>query len=155
MKKNDTSERCLMASKSGFGFVFSAEEGVTKNKKGKALISVPKGFEALPFQLVDEAADLVVVVSDAGYLLSFALEDLPELVKGKGNKLMAVKSTGAKPEKIAFAAAIAPKQEVRIKCGRKHMNLSYKDIKKYAGERARRGKLLPQGYRKVAQVTLI
>ena len=57
----------LLASSLGYGFIAKIEELVTKNKSGKAVISVPEGAFMLPPVLVeDQDIDWIAAGSDQG-----------------------------------------------------------------------------------------
>ncbi len=83
--------RYLLATDAGYGFVVKLEDLLGKNKAGKAVLSVPQGCNVLPPQPIPAGDTLrVAVVSTEGRLLVFALTDLPEMAKGKGNKMIAI-----------------------------------------------------------------
>ena len=125
-----------MASNAGFGFVGVLNEMVTKNKAGKACLSVPGGGFALPPLLIDpslyESANAsVAAVTDQGRLLVFPLKDLPELARGKGNKLINVPSAAFKAgeEQLVGAVALGEKDELLVHAGQRHLRLKAKDLK--------------------------
>ena len=104
--------KVLLASNAGFGFVGVLSEMVTKNKAGKACLSVPAGGFALPPLLIDpslhESADAsVAAVTNQGRLLVFPLKELPELARGKGNKLINVPTAAFKSGEEELVGAVA------------------------------------------------
>lgn len=149
-----SASKVLMTSSAGFGFVGSLQEMVTKNKAGKAVLSVPEGGMALTPYLLDEtvlASGWVASVTDQGRLLVFPLKELPELNRGKGNKLINVPTAAFKAgeEKMIASVALSEKQELIVHAGQRHLTLKHKDLENYLGERARRGRKLPRGFQKV------
>ena len=149
-----SASKVLMTSSAGFGFVGSLQEMVTKNKAGKAVLSVPVGGMALTPYLLDEtvlASGWVASVTDQGRLLVFPLKELPELNRGKGNKLINVPAAAFKAgeEKMIASVALSEKQELIVHAGQRHLTLKHKDLENYLGERARRGRKLPRGFQKV------
>jgi topoisomerase IV subunit A len=77
--------------------------------------------------------------------------DLPELARGRGNKLLGIdaKKFAAGDEAMVAAVVLPPGASLRVLCGQRTMTLKPRDLEAYAGERARRGVLLPRGWRKV------
>ncbi|NUO72220.1 MAG: DNA topoisomerase IV subunit A, partial [Frateuria sp.] len=86
---NDT--RLILATDFGYGFVTRFEALTGRNKAGKQIISLTEGSRILaPQASADPARDRIVVVTTEGHLLMFSVAELPELDKGKGNKLIEV-----------------------------------------------------------------
>ena len=151
----EASSLCLIASDAGYGFITKMENLVSKNKAGKAMLSLPKGAKVLsPVPVDDIEHSEVVAISNEGRMLMFSLSELPELAKGKGNKIIGI--PGARvAERVEFVAAIAVLREDQIlviHSGKRHFNLTMNDLEHYRGERGRRGNKLPQGFRKVDSV---
>ena len=95
---------------------------------------------------------LVAAVGSAGHLLVFESSELPEMARGKGNKLLGVsgKKYKAGEERMVAVALLQPEQNLIIHCGSRRMTLKAAEIQeRYLGERGRRGALLPRNYRKV------
>ncbi len=151
----DAGSLCLLASDAGYGFVTKLENLISKNKSGKAVLRVPKGAKVLSPAPVDEIkGSNVVAISNEGRMLMFDLENLPELAKGKGNKIISI-STARVAERVEFVIAVAVIKEgqvLRVHSGKRHFNLNMSDLEHYRGERGRRGNKLPQGFRKVDRV---
>jgi topoisomerase-4 subunit A len=80
-------------------------------------------------------------------LLVFELDELPELSKGKGNKILSLPGSGA-AQMVAIAAHAAD-QSLKVRAGKREMTLKPKDLEHYLGNRARRGMALPRGWRNV------
>ncbi len=145
--------RLLLASSAGYGFVVRLAELVAKNRAGKAVLSVPKDAEALaPAPVPAEPTEdlMVAALSSAGYLLLFPLSQLPEMSKGKGNKVLNIPSAARKSgEALLSAQVVGPAQQLVVQAGQRHLKLKFKDLEHYIGERARRGRRLPRGFQKV------
>ncbi len=145
-------QRVLIASDAGYGFVARLEDLASKNKAGKALLNLPEGARVLPPQLINdpEQAHLAAVSND-GRLLVFPVTELPELAKGKGNKIMNI--PGAKvqsrEEFVVSLNIINPGQQLTLYSGKRHITLKASDLEHYKGERGRRGNKLPRGFQKV------
>ncbi|WP_302139151.1 DNA topoisomerase IV subunit A [Halomonas alkalicola] len=144
--------RFLLASDGGYGFVAPLEALVGKNKSGKAVLSVPKGCNVLPPVAVppDEGA-MVAAVSNEGRLLLFPLEQLPEMAKGKGNKMIDIPGARAarREEFVRDLVVLAAGASLVVHAGKRHLTLKPDDLAYYRGERGRRGSKLPRGLQKV------
>jgi topoisomerase IV subunit A len=94
---------------------------------------------------------LLAAVNSDGRLLVFPVADLPELPRGKGNKIFGIPSKKAATgeERLVAIAAVAPGQSLRILSGERHMGLTCRELGEYRGERGQRGAVLPRGWRKV------
>jgi len=143
--------RVLLASDAGYGFVVRLQDLVSKNRSGKAALSAGAA-SALPPVPVPAGDDLLVAAAtDAGRLLVFPLAELPELSRGKGNKLINIPAAAYKAgeERLAGVALLAPGDELLVYAGQRHLRMKSKDLEAYEGERARRGRKLPRGFQKV------
>jgi topoisomerase-4 subunit A len=148
--------RVLVASDAGFGFVTALENLYTRQKAGKQLLTVPSGADVLPLAPVaDKEEGVLVVATTDGHLLAFYLSELPELARGKGNKLVHLPPKARQNgEKVAGAVAIAAGEDCLVWAGQRYLRLSWNDTENYWGERAQRGSKLPRGYQKVTRLTL-
>ncbi len=145
-------DKWLVASDAGYGFVVKLGELVSRNRSGKATLRLPKNARVLvPAPVTNVKNDLLVAVSSAGHILVFPVKALPELARGKGNKIMGIPSKkAASHEEFMAAVSCVPEGEALvIISGQHHMTLSPKELKSYVGERGRRGLKLPRGYRTV------
>ena len=141
----------LMASNAGYGFRVQFKELISKNKAGKAVLSLPQGAKVLTPTPIPHADDSLAVATLQGRLLIFPAQDLPELNKGKGNKLIQIPSGDLVSGKDAVVAvtALAAGGELKILSGKRHVTLKGVNIEQYSGHRANRGSALPRGFQKV------
>jgi len=143
----------LLGSDAGYGFMAKLEDLYTKNKNGKSVVSVPKAAKTLtPTPVHDIDTDSIAAVSSSGRLLVFPIRELPMLGKGKGLKIMQIPPAKLKTreEYVVAITAIAAGCGLNINSGQRKLNLKVKDLEHYAGERGRRGNVLPRGYRNVS-----
>lgn len=145
----------LVASDAGYGFITQLENLYSKNRSGKALLKCPNGSKALmPHVIADVESQFIAAVTNQGRLLLFPVADLPELARGKGNKIINIPSAKAKARE-EFCVGIAVLNEnsaLTLHSGKRHLTLKPKDLANFHGERARRGNLLPRGFRKVDSI---
>ena len=145
---NDT--RFVLASSHGYGFVTRFENLTSRNKAGKAMLSLtPNATVVQPAPVTDVAVDRVVVATSAGHLLAFPVAELPELDKGKGNKLIDIPKAKLGTERVVAVAVVPEGGSLQVRSGARTMTLSWKDLDGYIGARATRGGLLPRGWQKV------
>ena len=142
--------RFVLASSHGYGFVTRFENLTGRNKAGKAMINLGTGADVLqPAPVGNPATDRIVAVTSAGHLLAIPASELPELDKGKGNKLIDIPRAKLGTERVVAVAAVGPTQKLQVLSGQRTMTLSFKDLDAYLGARATRGGLLPRGWQKV------
>ncbi len=147
----DPAERWVLASSAGYGFVVKLEDLHSRNRAGKAVLNVPDGYAAIAPAFVPPGDEpLLAAVNSEGRLLTFPVADLPELPRGKGNKIFGISTRKSlvEPETLLAIAAVAPGQTLKVLCGDRTMGLSYRDLAEYRGERGQRGAVLPRGWRK-------
>ena len=147
--------RFVLASSWGYGFVTKFENFTGRNKAGKALINADDTADILPpVPVTDAKADWIVSITSAGHLLAFPISELPELDKGKGNKLIQIPPAKLKSgeEKVIALASVRNGGELTVYSGRQKLVLSWRDLQAYEGTRASRGNLLPRGFTKVDRV---
>ena len=146
----------LLATDAGYGFTVRLKELITDRRAGKTVLTVPKGALVLPPSPVTAPNSLVCVATNDGRLLVFKIADVPELPKGKGNKLFNVPAdkAEAREEFLVGAVSVAPDQTLAVFAGERRMTLSFADLKDYRGERAQRGAVLPRGWRGVTRLEL-
>ena len=153
----EAEDRWLLACDAGYGFIARLGDLYGRNRAGKAVLSVPDGARALPPVAVP-ARDgvLVAVATNEGRLLAFPAGEVPELAKGRGNKLFNIPAAraAAREELVVGLATLAAGDKLRVLCGDRHMTLSFAELKEYRGERAQRGALLPKNYRRVTGLEL-
>jgi len=148
----DDDERYLFSSTAGYGFVARLGDLISRNKAGKAVISLPQGAQVLPAQLVTSLTeDLVCAISNTGSLLAFPIGELPEMAKGKGNKIYSIPGPKFKSgeESMTALAVLSAGQKLRITSGKRHTTIKYRELQDYLGTRGQRGRKLPRGFQNV------
>ncbi|MGH8182033.1 MAG: DNA topoisomerase IV subunit A [Rhodanobacteraceae bacterium] len=152
----DNATKLILATDAGYGFL-ARFEGLLANKKaGKQVINTDDGAHVLaPACVSDPARDRIVVVTTEGHLLMFSVADLPELDRGRGNKLIEIPKArlASGEERVAGIAVVAEGSgEVTLYAGQRKLTLKWADLVEYGGSRAQRGGLLPRGLRKVDRI---
>ena len=148
-------QKYLLASDAGYGFIATLSDLVSRNKAGKSILRVPHGGKAVvPAPIPAETECLIAAVSSIGRLLLFEMEELPELAKGKGNKLINIPGPKYKSgAEIMVAATVVPEDgSLQVQTGTRTMTIKWNDLDDYYGDRALRGSMLPKGWRKVERL---
>ncbi|ENA33177.1 MULTISPECIES: DNA topoisomerase IV subunit A [Pseudomonas] len=148
----DDGQLYVMASDAGYGFVVKGEDLQAKNKAGKALINLPAGAQVMVPKVVRNAEqDLLAAVTTEGRLLVFNVSDLPQLAKGKGNKIIGIPGdkVASREEYMVGFAIVPPGGQLVLQAGKRTLSLKGDDLEHYRGERGRRGNKLPRGFQRV------
>ena len=142
----------VIASDAGYGFVVRGEDLQAKNKAGKALLSLPNGARVVaPRPLVSREEDWLAAVTTEGRLLLFKVADLPQLGKGKGNKIIGIpgERVASREEYLTDLAVLPQGATLVLQAGKRTLSLKADDLEHYKGERGRRGNKLPRGFQRV------
>ncbi|MDG1733243.1 MAG: DNA topoisomerase IV subunit A [Thalassotalea sp.] len=151
----DDEQKFLLASDSGYGFIGSFSDMVSRNKNGKALLSLPQAAKVLsPVQVNNIEEQLCLSITTEGRMLIFPLKDLPQLSKGKGNKIINIPTARAKSreEFVTILSIINAEQAITLFAGKRKLTLKPSDLEHYRGERGRRGNKLPRGLQRVESI---
>jgi topoisomerase-4 subunit A len=151
-------DRYLLASDAGYGFVVQLGQLQAKNKAGKAVLTLPKGAQVLPPASIAEGEEpLVVVATNEGRMLVFPLADLPEMARGKGNKLIGIPSAraAAREEFVAGLCVVTEGDTLQVTSGGHYRNFKWSELEHFRGERGRRGSKLPKGYQRVTRLEVV
>jgi topoisomerase-4 subunit A len=151
----EDSQKLLLASDAGYGFVGTFADLVSRNKAGKAVLSLPTGAKVLPpIPIKNPETDLVVAISTEGRMLVFPVADLPQLSKGKGNKILSIPSARAasREEYLKLLTVVPAATAVTLVAGKRKMTIKVDDLAHYIGERGRRGNKLPRGLQRIDEL---
>jgi topoisomerase-4 subunit A len=142
----------LLASDAGYAFLARLGDMHSRNRKGKATLSVPAGAQALPpVRINDAESDWLAVATTGGYLLMYLVGELPAMERGKGVKMVNIPARLAKTreEVVAAVAVLREGQDLVVTSGKRQMRLKASDLEHFVGERGLRGRKLPRGYQQV------
>ncbi|MGA1425001.1 MAG: DNA topoisomerase IV subunit A, partial [Steroidobacteraceae bacterium] len=149
----------LLMSDAGYGFTVRFKDLITDRKAGKAVLNVPENSYAIAPALVPSEKSLVcIAIVDAdgenGRLLAFPVSEVPEMPKGKGNKLFNIPTQLAKEraEVVVGAAVVEPGGSLIVYNDDRSKTYSFSELKEYQGSRAQRGAVITRGWRKVTRI---
>ena len=149
----DPDELYLMSTDDGYGFVVRFEELLTDRKAGKSIVNVSDHATLLrPQRVADFDHDLLAAATTEGKLLLFAVNELPQLARGKGVQTIKVHRTPIAPEKVVSTAVVPPDGTLVVHAGKRYTNLKPADLEQYVGKRAQRGLKLPRGFQSVTLI---
>jgi topoisomerase IV subunit A len=155
----DPTQRLLAASDAGYGFVTQLSNLIARNQKGKAFLSLPNGAMPLPMLAVPENITkyAMAAVTEVGRLLVVPLAQLPELSKGKGNKIIQIHSREiqSRTDFLKFLVVFAGDASLVIQAGKRQFTLTPGNLHDFTGERGQRGKKLPRGFQKVDAIRVV
>jgi topoisomerase IV subunit A len=138
----------LLASDAGYGFTARLKDLISDRRAGKTVLSVPENAQVLAPAPVPGADALVAVVSSEGKLLVFPVAEVPEMPRGKGNKLYDIpgKKARERSELMSAVAVVPPKASLVLWSGEVQKVLEWRELQDYRGERAQRGAVLRRGW---------
>jgi len=148
-------ELWLLASDAGYGFTARLKDLITDRRAGKVVLNVPQNAQVLAPAPVPSPKSLVAVVSSEGKLLAFPVAEVPEMPRGKGNKLYDIpsKKAAARQELMTAVAVVPPDASLVLWSGDQQKLIEWRDLKDYVGQRAQRGAVLKRGWpRKITRM---
>ena len=144
----DDDQPIILSSDAGYGFISSLSNLQSKTKSGKHAITLSKQAKTMRVTKVDDAeSDFLAVVTNRARLLIFPVSELPQLSKGKGNKLIQIKNEDFidREEFLIGLCTIKNHQKLRVEYGngKKHKTYSFDDLVNFTSHRARKGLTIP------------
>ncbi|PZL86837.1 DNA topoisomerase IV subunit A [Pantoea sp. ARC270] len=149
-------QRLLMASDAGYGFICTFSDLVSRNRAGKALLTLPDNARVMTPMAVHHEDDMLLAITQAGRMLMFPVGELPQMSKGKGNKIISIPSAeaAAGQDRLAWLMILPPGSAITLHVGKRKMLLRSEELQKFRADRGRRGTLLPRGLQKIDRVEL-
>lgn len=153
MSANDE-QKLLMASDAGYGFICTFNDLVARNRNGKAVISLPENAKALAPLEINSDDELLLSITAAGRMLLFPVNELPELSKGKGNKIVSISAAqaAAGEDRLVYLQLLSPQSSITLHVGKRKLLLRPEELQKFRAERGRKGTLLPRGLQRIDSI---
>ena len=154
-------ELVLLATSHGYGFLAQLGDLHSRQRAGKVVVTIPDGARVLRPQLVPNVEEsLLMAVTTHGYVLVFPIKDLPQMPRGKGNKIINIPKKrlldGKNPELLDSLVVLPPTASVRVHAGRKQpFEIDPKRRAEFTGQRAQRGTVLSIGYRNFDRLEVV
>ncbi|MGP4129515.1 DNA topoisomerase IV subunit A [Pantoea tagorei] len=149
-------QKLLMASDAGYGFICTFADLVSRNRAGKALLTLPENARVMTPMAVHHEDDMLLAITQAGRMLMFPVGELPQMSKGKGNKIISIPAADAAAgnDKLAWLLILPPGSAVTLYVGKRKLVLRSEELQKFRADRGRRGTLLPRGLQRIDKVEL-
>ena len=130
----------LLASGAGDGFIAAEADLLAQTRAGRQALNLAPGVAARLFAPV--AGDAVAVVGDNRKLLVFALEELPEMTRGKGVRLQKYKDGGLSDARVF---TLVDGLTWKDPAGRTR-TVGGDELRDYVAKRATAGRMAPRGF---------
>ncbi len=137
--------RLLVAASTGHGLIVPVEAALAQTRSGKQVLNIGGTARAVACCIV--IGDMVATVGVNRKLLAFAIDEVPEMTRGKGVILQRFKDGGL-ADVTVFDAAVG----LSWKAGGGRTRTE-SDMTPWTGKRAGAGKLPPTGFPRPAQFT--
>jgi topoisomerase-4 subunit A len=131
-------EKYLLASSDGDGFICPGEELIAQTRSGKQVLNVRGDGKTMV--CAKTRGDHVACVGQNRKLLVFALDELPEMARGKGVRLQKYKDGGLSD---ATTFTLADGLSWKDPAGRTRTEL---ELSEWTGKRASAGRMAPRGF---------
>lgn len=139
-----TSDKLVLASNQGYGFINELANLDTNQKSGKSVVNLDDTANLMATAINDNDTH-IAIISKTGYLLIYPLNELVEIKRGKGNKLIHLTND----DTIVSIITLNENNSLLITAGKRTLTLKPADIMTYLGHRNEQGYLLPKGFQKV------
>jgi topoisomerase IV subunit A len=139
----------LFATSAGYGFIAKLGDLQSRQRAGKAVVTVPEGSRVLvPQRVLHLETDLLAAATDSGRLLLFPLSELPVMPKGKGVQILSLPK--GKGESLVALTPLTPGAHLIVHSGKRYLNMKASEYEPFKGKRAQRGNKLPRGFQNVS-----
>ena len=147
----------VIATDAGYGFVVRLEDLWSRNRAGKACVTLTQGAKLLvPRPVSDREAEQLAAVSRSGRLLVHPLSELPRLARGKGVKIIQIPKAKAeiREDFVVDVEVVPPRRPLVVHAGRRYINLRPSDLAHYSLGRGRAGRMLPRGFQRADRLEI-
>jgi topoisomerase IV subunit A len=134
--------KLLVASKTGRGFAVPEDECLGNTRKGKQVLNVKPPDEARAVTPIE--GELVAAIGENRKMVIFAIDQIPEMTRGRGVRLQRHKDGGLSDIKTFEVE----KGLSWIDSANRVFNLSLKELSDWRGNRSDAGRLAPKGFPK-------
>lgn len=136
-------QKFIIASDAGYGFICTFTDLLSRKRTGKALLTLPKNAKVMTPLAINSSNDMLLSITQDGFMLMFPVVELPQISKGKGNKIISIKATEsiAHTDKLQWLLILAPGSSITLYVGKRKLFMSYKALQKVRSERGHSGKV--------------
>ena len=138
----EAGQKFLVAGSGGFGFIASLQDMVSRNKPGRAFMTLEEHEEPLAPVALTEGFDHVAALSSGGRLLVFPLDEMREVPRGRGVIVM-----GLDRDETLIATGLARRDKVVVRATNRvgrvvDLPIEGEALAKHLLHRARKGALV-------------
>ncbi|GHU33071.1 DNA topoisomerase 4 subunit A [Betaproteobacteria bacterium] len=130
----NSKDEFLIAKTSGYGFICAYDDLLSRQRAGKAFLTMEDGAAILPPSPIARGMDHIAALSSDGRLLVFPLDQMKRLSGGKGVQIIGLKGKESLKSAIALKGSV-----VRIEGVFRNRPKKLLSEEKHLGLRARRG----------------
>lgn len=147
-------QKLLIASDAGYGFICTFNDLVARNRTGKVMITLPDNAKVLPPIEIHGEDNMLLSITASGHMLMFPVTDLPQLSKGKGNKIISIPATqtATSEDKLAWLLVLQPQTSITLHVGKRKLTLRPEELQKFHAARGRKGTQLPCNLQRINRV---
>jgi topoisomerase-4 subunit A len=106
-------QKLLLASDAGYGFICTFNDLVSRNRAGKALISLPDNAHVMAPLVIENESDMLLAITTAGRMLMFPVSDLPELSKARATRSSTSRRRKPRKAKMAWRTSSCCRRRAR------------------------------------------
>ena len=141
-------QKLFVINNQGYGFICTTQDLISRNKSGKRFISLPEGASIQNISPLKVEDKYLVITTQQGRVLIIELSDVPQLTKGKGNKLIQIQKQDLieQADQVLHTVSLSDTKSCVLFSGKRKISLS---LSEHLGKRGKRGVLLPRGFRKI------
>lgn len=149
-------QKLLMTSDAGFGFICVFNDLITRNKSGKAVMTLTPHAKVLPPLVIKGNDNMLLSITTTGHMIIFPVTDLPQLSKGKGAKIIDISTSQAanSTAHLAWISLLPPQTSITLHVGTRQITLMPKDLLKFCTKRGHKGTQLPRRLRYISRVNI-
>ncbi len=150
-------EYVLLSTSAGNGFIAKLSDLETKNKSGKAILKLSDSAEAFPPILIPKLKMRAAFLTSAGKLGVLDLDDIAQMSKGKGSKILNIpaKKFSAGEEQMIAQVLLSRSDTLIVETKNRKLKLKPRDLDHYLMERGKSGTKLPKGYQTAIDLSVL
>ena len=135
-------QKYLLTSNTGRGFIVTSDDMVANTRKGRQVLNLDSGETAK--LIVPVEGDTLAIIGENRKLLVFALDQIPEMTRGKGVRLQKYKDGG-----VVDAKTFVLKEGLTwLDTSGRTWTVAKSELRDWIGNRAEAGRLPPKGFPK-------
>ncbi|CAD6508440.1 DNA topoisomerase IV subunit A [Candidatus Profftia tarda] len=152
------SQKLLMYSDAGYGFLCTFNNLITGNRSGKLIIRLSKHANVLSPIFINSTEDeMLIAITQGGRMLMFPVNALPSLSKGKGKKIISFTTAErlSGNNKLAYSIVVQSQMSIIIYSRKRKLVMKSRTLSKFRANRGCEGQLLPRGFQVIEHIDIL